>query len=454
MLFLSLIIFLLTLYYAKKNFDAYLFMPGLIFSAILMVSQSVYYYFSEHPEMMKYFKIGTFKKFEYDYRVYLIHQLYMSVCFLSMFRLKVSRNNTLENKAASFGQKMSEILNKKYFPLNDKTVQFFYILFVGFLVMTIYHLSNLDLDILWRNDQYLLLGNPEKLHLPLLASIIHFAAGIIAILILILSLLMFKSGRYIMGSLLIPFFLYYLMLKVAGNSRWAPLITVSALPFLYKARSVKSAIAMSLTLIITFLLYLGVLFGRNRGNYNTQGISAITSNISNGVKSAEILFPRMMATAFSSGWNLSLALRKFENKDVTFETKYKMLVFSPLISSVDGYNDKLEKDNKLKLSSYAPVGFIGESSFLGTGFFIFGIVFLYFAIRYCNKIVARYSLIGLLLVAPALLFFFKMQGYPIRNCFRYLLLGIVFGFMLDWFQKRTAKRVPQLNEYFNRFSNI
>lgn len=452
MLFVSLILYLCIFYYTRKNFEAYLFMPGLIFSSILMVSQTVYYYFAAHPEMMKYFKIGTFKKFEYDYRVYLVHQLYMMVCLLTMYKLKVERIKSADKKN-SIGEKISELLNRKYFPLNNKTVQFFYVLFVGLLIMTVYHLTNLNLEVLWKNDQYLLLGNPEKLNLPAVASIIHFAAGIIAILILILMLLMFKSGRYLMGTLLIPFFLYYLLLKVAGNSRWAPLIVASSLPFLYKPRSIKSAITVGLILVITLLLYLGVLFGRNRGNYNTQGISAIPSNINNGVKSAAILFPRMMATAFSSGWNLSLSLKKYENKNVTFDTKYKMLVFSPLISSIDGYNDALENRNKLKLSSYAPVGFIGETYFLGVGFFIFAIVFLYFAIRYCNKIVARYNLIGMLLVSPAFLFFFKMQGYPIRNCFRYLILGVVFGFLLDWFQKRKAKRASQLDEYYSRFSN-
>ncbi|MBG9375480.1 hypothetical protein I5907_04500 [Panacibacter sp. DH6] len=365
----------------------------------------------------------------------------MITCFFTMFRLNEKKNYQVVSNKSNFTQKFTDVLNRKYFPLNDKTIRLFYVVFLALFALTLYHFSQLDVAILWKNDSYLLLGNPDRLHLPALASIIHFASGIIAILILIVIILMFKSGRHLMAILLVPFFLYYLTLKVAGNSRWAPLITASALPFLFKPKSIRSLIAVTCTVIITMLLYFGVLFGRNRGNYFSQGVAAIPSNIENGVKSIAILSPKLLATAFSSGWNLSLSLKKYGDKEITFDTKYKILVFSPLISSIDGYNDALEDRNKLKLSSYAPVGFIGESYFLGYGFFLFAIMFLYFAIRYCNKIVARYSLIGMLLVSPAFLFFFKMQGYPIRNCFRYLLIGIVSGFILDWLQKRKSRRI-------------
>ncbi|QEC68561.1 hypothetical protein FRZ67_15060 [Panacibacter ginsenosidivorans] len=446
-------IYVFTFRYAKKNFDAYLLMPGLFFSSVLMVGQTVYYYFSIYPELANGFKIGVYTKFEYDYRVYLIHQLYMVMCFLSMYKLKVNQVETGNEKANKVSGKITEILNKQYFPANEKTLRFFYILFVGLLAMTLYHFSNLDTKILWQNNQYLLLGNPDELNLPPIASIIHFAAGIIAILVLILSLLMYKSGRYIMGTLLIPFFLYYLLLKVAGNSRWAPLIVVSALPFLYKPKSIRSVISISACLLLTLLLYIGVLYGRNAANRNTQGIAAISGNIRNGIEGAALLFPKIATTAFSSGWNLSLSLKKFETKDVSFDLKYKMLVFSPLISSIDGYNDKLEDKNRLLLSPYAPVGFIGETYFLGAGFFLFAIFFLYFAVRYCNKIVARYNLLGMLLLSPAFLFFFKMQGYPVRNCFRYLIIGIILGYMLNWFQKRKAKRNLYIETSYHSVKN-
>lgn len=350
----------------------------------------------------------------------------MLLCFASLYRLKNLNKN---NYNFSLLQKYSDFTNRKFFPLNQTTLLIYFLSFSFFAFLMLIHLNYMNLNLLWMNNQYKLLSNATALQLPLAASLINVLAGIFAIVLLIIIILLIKSGRYFMAIGLLPMFLYFFTLKIAANSRWGPLIVASSIPFLYKRGSLKSMLLIFFTAFFSLMFFLGVLFGRNGGT-NTQGISAIYSNISNGINGAAFLFPKILGSTFSGAWNFDLTLQKFDSKTVVYDAEYKLLAFSPLPSTLDGY-DEIKDRNILKILSYAPVGAFGELYYFGILYFLLFLLFLFFSLRFCNRVVIKHNLLGILVVSPFYLFFLKIQEYPIRNSFRYILLALVAGYILN-----------------------
>jgi len=441
MIILSLLWFFLIFRYAKKNFSAFLFMPSFIFAGILTASQFVYWWFCNFP-VSNYIKIGGYT-YVADSRVYLIHWCFVAVAFLSMYKLKDAKKRAPKRKL-EIRQKIKAFFDRRLFPMNMRTLVTYSIAYILCFLMVVYHFTHINWDLLWQNNTYHLLKNTEDLNLSFLVGLIHVLSGVFAIFILCYMVLLAKSNRTILALGMLPFFLYFLSLKLAENSRWSALIVITAVPFVYKKNSIKATLSVWFFGITSFLFYLSAAAGR--GGYYSQGIKPIFDNIKTGLAGISVFFPKIMATALSSGWNLYLSLYKFGNKNVSFDPSYKFLVYSPLLSSIDGYDD-IKVQNILKIKAYAPVGFMGELYFFGPFFLFATLLFLWWAMRYCNRVVIKYDLIGMLCIAPLYLFFFKMQQYPIRNNFRYIVLALIGGYFLTKIrEKKDRKRENKLKQ--------
>lgn len=424
LLILSIILYIIIILYAKR-YDNYYFMPAVVFASILVMSQGVYYYLYSYP-IEGYLKIGN-QDFVYNPMVYAIHQVHMIVCFLSLINVNASKQTTKSTFVNDIQERFSAIR------LTKTTVLSYYFFFLLIGIVTFVHFREIDFSLFLENDEYHLLKKADALGLSTPARVIHYAAGMIAIVILMLAILMFKSRLYVLGLFLLPFFLYFLSLKVAANSRWGPLILISAIPLLYKRKSILSVVSIFFTSTIAFSLYLGALYGRNATG--GQGLLPVFSNIKSGVENFAYFVPKLLATSFASASNLSLALAKFSIQEVAIETKYKILAFSPLLSSMDGLTKEMIQNNRLAIHSYAPVNFMTELYFFGLPYAIFFFTLLFLAMRYSNKIVVKYGILGVISSATFYLFFFKMQQYPIRNNFRFIVIAIVLTYLLDRYMK-------------------
>lgn len=427
MVLISISIFIYTLYKSKKICFDYWLLPPVVFSFILLLGQ-IEYYFLYNFTVSDYVRIANFN-FTYNFKVYFYHQILMVVCLLSIILIK-GNNLNRRISISSFSSYLPRIKSHKGF------LVFYYFVFLILLIFVGIHFYQINIDLLLMNNTYHLLKDADALNLGLVARLIHFLSGIIAIGIGAFVVLLFKNKMAPLAILLIPLFLYFLTLKVAANSRWGPLIIVSLIPFVYDRKSFKSKILTLGMGIVVLALYLGALFGR--GSINTQGILPILSNIGSGFQLIGYFFPKIISTSLSSSWNFDLALQVFDNKDIDFDLSYKLLAFSPLISSMDGY-DSLVDSNMIQIHTYAPINFIGELYFFGIGYMVFAFLVILFVLIKANKLFVKYGLISILPCATLYLFFFKMQQYPIRNNWRFLVISLIFIYIFDKFMKKRSK---------------
>ena len=429
LLVISILIWIVTILYARR-YDGYFLIPGVVFSTILLLSQSTYYYLYTYP-ISDYLKIAN-KSYSYDPTVYIIHQLYMIVCLLSVLRLNTKRQKVQIVDFSGLQKHFSSIR------LTPTTLVLYYLLFCTLSFLFYKHVTEIEIDLFLQNNKYHLLKDAEELGLSAITRVIHYLAGIIAIFVLLVMILLTRSRLYLLAIGLLPFFLYFLSLKLAANSRWGPLIIVSAIPLLYKPKSLLSALSIIFTGSTAFIFYLGALYGRNA--YNGQGLIPLFSNVQAGIENFAYFVPKLMATAFASAWNLNLSLQKYSAQEVFFQVKYKILVFSPLIAAIDGYSDELKKANILKIHTYAPINFMAELYFFGWQYMIGFLIFLTFFLRFANKVIINYGILGVTGTATLYLFFLKMQQYPIRNSFRFLIIAAILMYILNRFMsKRISK---------------
>jgi hypothetical protein len=425
LLIISILLWIITILYSRR-YDGYFLVPGVVFSTILLVSQCVYYYLYSYP-ISDYLRIAAYD-YTYNPTVYIMHQIYMLACFASLIKLNASRQKRKKLDFSSIQKRFSSI------KLTKTTIVAYYFLFCLLCLITYKHISEINIDLFLQNNEYHLLKDADELGFTTITRIIHFFSGIIAIFVLMIIILLFRSKLYLLGIGLLPFFLYFLSLKLAANSRWGPLIIASAIPILYKPKRLLSSLAIIFTGSTAFVFYLGALYGRNA--YNGQGLIPLFSNVRAGIENFAYFVPKLLATAFASAWNLNLSLQRYSSEHVFYELKYKILVFSPLVAAIDGYTDELKEANILKIHTYAPVNFMAELYFFGwqymIGFLIFFVVFM----RYINKTVIKYGILGITASSTLYLFFLKMQQYPIRNSFRFLVISGIIVYLLNKFLKK------------------
>jgi len=436
MILISILIYVLLFLHIKKRVKSYFFLPGFIFASILIIGQLVYLisYTTDFFSGVNYF---ASYKFTDNFTVYLYNWLLLLVCYFSVFRL---RDTESAYKRVKKVKVKKTALTKTFFSQNFKTYTTYFFVFCALWIMCIIHMSAMNLSILWENNKYKLISDADALNLPPAAHLIHLAAGILAIAILIYIILLNKSKLYVLAAWLVPLFLYFFLLKLAANSRWAPLIIASAIPFLYKRDSLKSRFQIFLTSVAALISYLSAFQGRHGGSYS-QGIAAIYTNIKAGIQFIAPLLSKITVATFSNSLNLDVTLVRFSQQTVFFDPKYKLLSFSPLISQIDGF-DALKSANVLRITSFIPVGFMGEIYYFGTVYLVFALALLYYCIRYCNKIVIKHDLIGVFAVTPIFVFFLLMQDYPVRLCMRFVYIAVIMGFLLNTFRKKPKKPAP------------
>lgn len=428
LLIISFLIFFYTVYKARRINEYYWLMPATVFSFILLLGQIEYFYMYNFP-VSDFVRIGDFH-YDFNSKVYIFHQILMGVCLISVLRIK-SNNRNHSKISLNTVSLFPRIKNFKVFFF------YYYFIFLVLLVLVIVHVSEINWDLLLLNNSYHLLKDADQLGLSIVARITHYLAGILSIVVGAFAIALYRNKLPMLATTLVPFVLYFLILKVAANSRWGPLIIVSMIPFLYQPKSFKSKLLMVGMGFLALGLYLGALFGR--GAFNGQGVLPMVDNIVSGFQYIGYYFPKIVATAFSSSWSFDLALQVYDQTDVSFDVKYKVLAFSPFISSLDGY-DELAKHNIIKIHTYAPVNFITELYFFGMGYMFFAFLFIWYVLKKANILFIKFGIISILPCATLYLFFFKMQQYPVRNSFRFLFITLFAIFIYERIMKRKTNK--------------
>jgi hypothetical protein len=142
----------------------------------------------------------------------------------------------------------------------------------------------------------------------------------------------------------------------------------------------------------------------------------------------------ILYNVFSGANNLALGI----DTQVHYPEIYKILSFSPLVSTIDGFSDYMIYRGYI--TTFMPFNVYTELYYFGTIYCIIFFLIVYIVVRLSNKIVVQYKIFGYLFIAPLYLFFISAQQYPIRNYFRYMLVIIIIYYLLKYYQYCKIKR--------------
>jgi hypothetical protein len=293
---------------------------------------------------------------------------------------------------------------------------------------SIYHISILDLDIVFRSNEYLLMSSMAAVKEMTLVNVFvqstHKLVGLFALFLFSNCIVQGKKRE--IAILLIPALWFYFF-ALGGHSRYSVVNALAlALPLLIASKW-RFKIFGLFMLGLAVLNLVGSLNGRDS---EVQGLSAI---------------PTFFETAFSFSADEGFEIlgniyegvftqgEGFFYDDYQFPLGYKLSSLSPFPSFIDGYSTTFQ-DYQIRLHEYVPMGATSEVRIFGGAFLMY-----YFAIlisAYCllfswlkrRKYV--YFLISLIIFVLAMHLQFT---YPTRNVVRFFYLIILFYFSERFF---------------------
>lgn len=289
------------------------------------------------------------------------------------------------------------------------------------LALAIYawHFASINKSLLIINFRYLTISNPQDMGLsnPIL-SIAHNATGPLGVLLGAMMVYYFRRRASLYGLACFILTAYFIMLKMAGFSRWAPLIFAAILASLIMMRVIEKLRLISIGVVAFFFLsllsYILVLEGRGSP---VQGLAGIVVTVveldADPLASLSQILINVSIGALTTATS-------FARAESFYPIAYKILSFSPFPSALDDFRSYLYYT--AFINSATPYSGIAEALEFGEIYFI-----VYFAINaYCIRLLTRSYLqlgpvIGLILSMPAYFAIMAMHTYPVRNSLRLLL---------------------------------
>ncbi|WP_157627031.1 hypothetical protein [Spirosoma luteum] len=327
----------------------------------------------------------------------------------------------------------------------DRIKKYLSIYAICIIIMLMFFLYEVDLDLLYVNGSYLTMVDSVKMGItssigimfhktiPVNGIVCAFAFGF---------LFSTKRFKYLQLVLFVLFFILYIF-ELGANSRSAALIIFSLLMsiFIFYSRNFKKKIIIASLLSASILSYFLVLSGR--GSYK-QGVSQIAYNYSGMSKerlfSTEELIDNVLGGVSTFAQAVDL---KGE-----YPEEYKILSFSPLPSSIDGFDELLKYQNRISL--YVPFNAYSEVYHFGLSYLFLFYFLVFLCLRTANIAVLENRTVGLFLSLPMYLFFIANQQYPLRNNFRFLLIaGFLCFFYINFWKRRKVKNTYKSHKYID-----
>ncbi len=295
--------------------------------------------------------------------------------------------------------------------------------------MEIFHLWDIDLNILWKNQTYLTINNPVSAGLDTLPGrLIHLALRPLGLLLVAISVFLFVNRRRDWGILFLLLSIYPFLIALAQNSRWAPLYVFSAgLIFLFFGGIKRYFLPILLSGILGFIAFLKVLVGRNTP---FQGLSGISDTLSLVFVQFDVQLRR---------WALGFFLNIFQGAQnianaflihPTYPERYKLLSFSPTISAIDHF-DKIVGTYLIKIAPVVPMNTYAEAYFFGAFYFLFLCLILTVWLRAMTQLFLRKDLIGTAFAIFSYWVTFYISQYPVRNSMRFIYFSLLIGMIIN-----------------------
>lgn len=309
-------------------------------------------------------------------------------------------------------------------------------LLVLYIQMTI-EIISIDWSVAIRNSEYLMMAGSRGLrYANVFSEISHSANGLCGIAsVLILAFLTFNRKK--MAALAaIPVVTWHFLFQLAGHSRYAAFFLIAfaaAGVVLSQKRFSPLVLATGVCGLVTLVSVLG-----GRVSYH-HGFSSLPTYFQNVEYRLEVDPSGTFINIFEGGFVSS----EHFTRGFQYPEQYKILSLSPLLSSIDGFNEIREQGEK-RLHPVVPAGAINE--ILSFGAFYAAVYFgLQFVAGYLStKLLARNPNLFSLSVNSLMMFASYLQfTYSTRTVFRlFILVLLVAGGGLFTIRGRSRKGLP------------
>ncbi len=284
-----------------------------------------------------------------------------------------------------------------------------------FSIISLIHFFCFKIDILWRNDQYLLIGTMESMK-----SVTAFTLFIVQIGKLIgvcswamLAISIINRNRLAMLTIL-PAAIWFMIYAMAASSRVSVLLPgVAAVIFFSRRSTIKYGVILSAFSLFNLLISL------QKRSSEFQGISSFFKygDIISSIGIYDLVEPALniFEGVFVQG-------EVFLYSDVDYNPNYQLLSMSPFPSFVDGFNNYLSF--QFRFHEYVPISATGEIYLFGVPYLIsyFLIVLTCYFIVCINFNTNRNALsfvsLCIFLLASHIQF-----SYPTRNVLRFFIIS-------------------------------
>ncbi|KQT49350.1 hypothetical protein ASG47_03145 [Devosia sp. Leaf420] len=304
-----------------------------------------------------------------------------------------------------------------------------------FVIVTCFHFASIDRSVLWYNTSYLAIKTPEELGLnDPITEVYHILMRVVGLAAIVVTTFYVAVRRYFFAAFSFFLFIYSFTIMLAGNSRWVPLyLFLSAVASIVIRK--KGSLYSYLCFALGFFFFAVVINGRGRGEF---GMSIVLDNI------AQTNISEIGTYLSGSAINaLEFALNLANSIDIApvFSENYQLLSFSPLLSSMDGFDGIMGAD-KAKFALHVPMGGLGEVVHFGIFYQLLYAVALFSMLRMSWRVFVKCDfLTAIMLNIASIYVLYIMPNYSIRTTFRFELAIIAVSFVLIRIQKNGRKSV-------------
>lgn len=303
------------------------------------------------------------------------------------------------------------------------------------LLLLIFHFFSVNLSKLVFYTNYLEIREPILMGLRnQVAVIIHTILPSLGLIICPLTLFYIHKKRYDYLFIIFPIFIYCLIFTISLSSRLlVAYFVVLAITEILLHRKIN--LFCFLYLLFAAISYGVVIYLRveNTG----YGIVPFIEVLIHGKFLVLENYIFSFFNSFSGGFVMAEA---FQRVNVQYPIQYKLLSFSPFPSTIDGFNNYRMYENRIFI--YGPFSSFAEAFHFGWIYFICLIIFLNIVVYQITRMwISNSSFIIYFLIIPFYYAVIRMQSYPIRSSFRWLLLAFITALIINKKIQEKEKKV-------------
>jgi hypothetical protein len=210
----------------------------------------------------------------------------------------------------------------------------------------------------------------------------------------------------------------YFLLLLSAHSRSAAFVpAVVAVNYLVLGLK-RRKIVVPIMVVVAAVSLLGSLGGRNTDRH---GLSTLPETILMPITSSDV-FDDVIQGLMDFCQGAVVTAESFEVPG-DFDLRYKILVFSPLPSFIDGYSS-IRADSQHRLHDYVPMSGVGEVWHFGWPYACFLIIILTVFVRAHATIAEKVPVVFIICNFLITFSMYLLFSYPVRNALRYYWIGV------------------------------